>query len=434
MADNKPLGIHHASISQEYHVLNQSLDILSFPAVVDGRIDEEIMRNALQTLVNQHPALRTRFIVTQGQVKREVLPTIHLPLTFLYKSYQSEKELHDFIFEYAELQKNTLPKRDQGPLFSCAFIQTDPQSSIFLLTIDHIICDALSIKLFCDELFSNYDHPEKKSAELITISEDTFTDFVIWQRNKVEKMRDEISAFWSKKIMTATHEGTIIKKNNNLSTLKRQKINLSEELTTALVNKAKDHRVSLFTFLLATFKLLLYTTHQQNTLIRIVHSGRYRQQWKSAIGLFASSMYIDIPIQGKDNLPTLLKTTHQSLYHSFKWGFAPIEYLESIGNPLSAQSMIVEMDYMPIDPFTCSGQLLKVNPLFDASLGGLQPNLDIQLLCYHKNKELCLYVIYREALSSQSSDNLLFSFESLINQLLENPTLRLEQLTMESSA
>ena len=72
----------------------------------------------------------------------------------------------------------------------------------------------------------------------------------------------------------------------------------------------------------------------------------------------------------------------------------------------------IEIDYMPMDIFSHIGQELTVNTLFDESLDYLQPDLDMQLLCYHHEEQLGLYLIYKNKIANENISHHLKSFLS----------------------
>lgn len=391
-----------ASISQAHHLHHGTLDILSFPATVHGALDPTRMRLALQTVVNRHPALRTRFITEENPVQREIFPLTDLPLTFINTSFSSEADMTRFIESLEKKQRHNLPHRSQGPLFKCTFIQYAQDCSIFLLTMDHIICDAWSITLFTKELFETYETPEP--APLVT--EDHFGDFVTWQNNKILRTQEDI--IHNKKNLPLQTQAA--KKNHAPSHREHLKLSVAE--TELLKNKAQYLSVSLFTLLLAAFKLLLLKAEHHDLPIRIVHSGRFKPQWKSTIGLFASSLWVNIPpIQSSLSSTRLITQTRQSLRSAIQRAYVPYEYLDS------SPSIQVEIDYMPIDIFSHRGHLLQVDTLFDASLEHLHPDMDMQLLCYHHQQQLCFYLIYKENIIPHPYlGTLLNNFISSLNQ------------------
>lgn len=401
-----------ASISQEHHSLNHSLDILSFPAIVSGHIDQERMCLALQTVVNRHPALRTRFINQNNTVIREIFKLEQLPISFSTMHVASQQSLLTTIIEYEKNERAKFPKRGYGPLFHCSFIQYGEQSYVFLLIIDHIICDAWSIILFSKELFSTYETQET-SQEII---EDPYSDFVLWQKNRITKHQTEITEYWANTRNLAKIPLTPKEILNKKS--QRERIKLSIENTLKLQELADHLQVSLFSLLLCAFKFLLCHLQLEDNPIRIVHSGRFRHKWKSTIGLFASSAWVSIPNDSKKPLIDFIKNTQKSLQDAIKWSYIPCEYLEKMGE---MKALKIEIDYMPIEIFSHKGTELSVRTLFDESLEYLQPDLDMQLLCYHHHNQLGFYLIYKNSIANE---NILHHFESFLLRMIEDQNMR----------
>ena len=112
---------------------------------VTGNLNTTLLQQCLQTLVNRHEALRTRFVATNGTPRQVIPATLVLSpldvhnLTSLAPDSQAR--------EITRLTENTARKPfdlEQGPLLRGLILQLAPQHTIVELVLHHIICDGWS--------------------------------------------------------------------------------------------------------------------------------------------------------------------------------------------------------------------------------------------------------------------------------------------------
>ena len=121
---------------------------------LDGALDADRLRLALQQIVHRHAALRTAFVERDGrpwQVVRAAQP-FALPLTDLSGAADPQHALAALAAE-----ENRLPfDLSAPPLLRARLVRLAPQSHALLAAFHHIAFDGWSLRVFVDELAALY--------------------------------------------------------------------------------------------------------------------------------------------------------------------------------------------------------------------------------------------------------------------------------------
>ena len=136
----------------EPHHWNQSV-LLAVPS----RLDESVLRKALQAVVDCHGALRSRF-VRDGALWRQtiVLPGTSVPLEHMDVSSLAAGGLRDVIASEAARIESSLDLQ-QGPLLRAAWFNAgDHQAGRLLLVIHHLAIDGVSWRILLEDLQAAY--------------------------------------------------------------------------------------------------------------------------------------------------------------------------------------------------------------------------------------------------------------------------------------
>jgi amino acid adenylation domain-containing protein len=180
----------------------------------------------------------------------------------------------------------------EGPLARFAIVRKSKQEHILLMDFHHIIMDGVSVSIFVKRFYQAY----KKG--MITPPKFTFMDFISgWEKQRVENGFEKHYQHW--KTQLKTKKGGIIQRlegNSNSTIGSRYTINLSEELSQALILFARNSGYGLFATLAGSYALALRNMFNQNEFnIGIPMSGRLLNGMENLLGMFVN-LY-PMPIQ-----------------------------------------------------------------------------------------------------------------------------------------
>lgn len=129
--------------------------IISCAYRVRGDLDVGALSWAIERLIERHEALRTSFVVGDGNMRISVVPTAPAPLTLWDVARHVDPEVA--IERHLVEQSVRSFDLSQAPLFRAFVGRIDARDHIFQLVMHHIIADQWSLEVFRRELFALYD-------------------------------------------------------------------------------------------------------------------------------------------------------------------------------------------------------------------------------------------------------------------------------------
>ncbi|MFI5646184.1 amino acid adenylation domain-containing protein [Kitasatospora sp. NPDC051705] len=122
---------------------------------VSGPLDPERLRAALAAMTARHDALRTRFVTTDGEVRRVVdrVASVELRVLEADDGPRDGRPLALAPFDLAA-----------APLMRAVLVRRGPGGDVLHLDFHHIVFDGISLRVFVDELFEYYAGQEPRTA------------------------------------------------------------------------------------------------------------------------------------------------------------------------------------------------------------------------------------------------------------------------------
>ena len=263
-------------------------------ARVHSALDAPALEQALQQLVERHPALRTTFPVElETPVQRVAdLATI---------SFQQEETAHLDETAFAQyLREETGRPFDltAGPLLRTKLFQRRPNEYVLLFVAHHMVADFWSMALLINELGILYQAQTAGLSARLTPLSTTYVDYSSWQENLLAEAKGEqLWHYWEKQLSGAqtilslpssrprppvqTHAGA------------NERFRIDKELTEKLKRLSQHYNSTLYITLLAAFQILLYRyTGQEDFLVGSPTSGRRESAFRSVVGYFVNPVVL----------------------------------------------------------------------------------------------------------------------------------------------
>src|SRR5205807_2968462 len=121
-----------------------------------GELDTAALRRALDRIVARHEALRTTFVLIDGEPVQRIAPAaetrFHLLEQDLRGHPNAPAELNRLIAEHANASFNLLT----GSLIRGLLLRQSEDEHTLLITMHHIVFDGWSLGIFCNELSKLY--------------------------------------------------------------------------------------------------------------------------------------------------------------------------------------------------------------------------------------------------------------------------------------
>ncbi|HEX7360856.1 MAG TPA: amino acid adenylation domain-containing protein [Bryobacteraceae bacterium] len=405
---------------------------------ISKRVDVQALRNALQALIDRHPALRTTM---PADMDEEPLQQVHarqpVSLEVDCRSY-APGELTERL---SEMSRRPFDLRS-GPLFRAVLCRRSGEKHVLLLTAHHMICDALSWWALLDELQVLYRSHTSGTSPFLPSLAHTYADFVAAEQKKLSGSEGErLWSYWERQL---SGELPVINlpldfPRPALQTFQgsRHTIQIPEELTVRLRAFASRYNVTLYTALLAAFQVLLHRyTGQEDILVGSATSVR-PGEFADVIGYFVNPVPVRADLSGDPEFAAFLKrmgrVTADALEHrEFPFPLL-VERLQPRRDP--SRSPLFQVDFALSKPAPAYRQglaagSLEMEPyLLDEEEG--QFDLGLHITEYERRLSAAFkfntHLFLRETVERMAS-----CFLALLEAVVSSPDQRVSQIPLLS--
>ncbi|MEN5378519.1 amino acid adenylation domain-containing protein [Sphingobacterium kitahiroshimense] len=256
---------------------------------INGDLDIRALEESFVDILNRHQILRTIYIEeNDGSVYQKVLPVEDWKLNIEY-------DLKISLTKYAELQVEKPFNLERDYMVKALLINKSSQENYLLVIFHHIAIDGWSIPILFEEVLSLYKSKVENFEEDIKPLNAQYSDFVIWEKNKVREQEIEQKLnYWEEKLKyldtpKLLSDFRIEKQSKKNGAFKQFKLN--KTLTEKLYELSKSLGVSNYTTLLTVFKILIYKyTGNNDICIGIPIVNRELKDFENIIGFFINRL------------------------------------------------------------------------------------------------------------------------------------------------
>jgi len=338
---------------------------------MEGTLDITVLEKALTELYKQQRVLTTTIIDIEGQAFQLVnaCESVNVNFTDMSETENTEERLRELINK----DFNTPFKLTEEFPIRLLLIKKNRSEYLLLVTIHHMFCDGWSMGVFFRELKKLYyersygKYKENSSSHIIQ-----YTDYaVLSKKNNFLKEKE----YWKKKLFKA----------NLLTELPvvypRPLIDSGEGATVGaadicdyggLKNYCRDNRISIFSFFLGVYGLVLYSFSGENSItVGTPVLNRSEQKWSNIMGLFANTIPISLRIEDGENVSKYLCKVHEDVMEALDNGklqFDEIVELMKVRrkpgvNPIFQSTFSLRSDTLLGEKENVDSGLLKMSPV-----------------------------------------------------------------------
>ncbi|OHV53272.1 non-ribosomal peptide synthetase [Photorhabdus temperata] len=303
-----------------------------------GQVDIAAWQQALNALFARHEALRSVFMVVDGQPQVRLLaPDNGLPLS--QHDLRGIPEAETVLERLSTEEVYTPFDLMSGPLIRAFLIRLRDDEYQFLLTQHHIISDGWSINVLIREFSTLYTAFLAKQPDPLPPLTIQYPDYAAWQRQWLSAEHTQIqSDYWRMMLADAPvlldlptdrprpPEQSFV--GNTLA------VNLDAELTKALKRLSEQQGVTLFmTILSAWAAVLSRLSGQDDVVIGTPSAGRSCREVEPLIGFFVNTLALRIDLSGEPNVAELLIRARQVALMAQEHQDLPFEQVVEIVQP-----------------------------------------------------------------------------------------------------
>lgn len=259
-------------------------------------VDEDALTRAIHRLVERHPILCTIYTSTSAgsehqavqYVDRAKKPEVRL----IDASKWPEKELKLRVEGY---YAEPFDLSSEPPLRVFLF-QRSAEDFIFMLTVHHITCDAISLKIVLDDLFKLYDAEATGRTVELSDVKIRYSDFTIWQKNMLNlDVGQRLKSYWINRLSGPLPVLNLPEDFKRPSVPSYQGgsyyFKFDKELYKSISAYCHEASVTKYVFLLSAFQLFLKKYGQSDdVLVGTPVVGRSRQEFMKVCGNFINTV------------------------------------------------------------------------------------------------------------------------------------------------
>ncbi|MGE5423734.1 MAG: condensation domain-containing protein, partial [Syntrophothermus sp.] len=300
---------------------------------IKGKIDPGILEKSVYILMARHESFRTVFRNDNGNPRQVILADMNFHIEFISLENEEprvrDQKLADYSFANSQRKFNL----ENGPLFYVGLFKISEEEHLLLINFHHIISDAVSIRIFLDELFDVY-HAEsiKKPVELPDIPIN-YRDFAIWETEwlKSAECSSQI-AYWKKELEGIPDQLQLPFDFPRPKQLRfkgaEYYFRIDEKLRAALSVLSKHHGTSLLVPMMSAYAVLLSKYSLQNDIvIGVPVANRSREELQMLVGVLINSLPMRFNINNESSFVELIESTRARFMMAYENKSVPFEKL-----------------------------------------------------------------------------------------------------------
>jgi amino acid adenylation domain-containing protein len=292
--------------------------------LITGNLDREILKKALQNVVNRHEILRTSFDCLPGMTLplQAIASTAEVPILEHNLSGLSPEEQEAKI-EALFQELNQLPfDFERGLLWHISLATLAENKHLLLANFSALIADNVTLKNFTRELSLSYS--ACACGEDFSDESMQYADIAEWQNELLESEETAIGQEYWRKLNIESFDLLTLpwEKQNSEAEFKPQveRVEIRGDLLNSLEAIAQKHKSDISAFLLTCWQILIWRlTTETNPIIGVAIDGRKYEELERSLGLLCKYLPLRRPVQDELNFSELRQQVELNLNEMYNW-------------------------------------------------------------------------------------------------------------------
>ncbi|MFD8439214.1 amino acid adenylation domain-containing protein [Streptomyces microflavus] len=282
---------------------------------VNVALEPDLMFEAVRRLIARHPALRTNFLLEDGQAVQRVSEDAEPDLALFDVQGEDWDTIHATIV--AEYRKPYDLAHD--PLVRFRLFKRGHDRWVIMKAVHHIVSDAISTFTFIEELFQVYEALRQGQAPQLPPVQARYLDFLNQQNTflagreaagMLDYWRSHLPAEVPLLDLPTDKPRPAVQTHNGASEF----FVLDAGLSARVHALARAHDVTPFMVLLSAYYLLLHRySGQDHIVVGSPVTGRTRQDFASVYGYFVNPLPLHADLTGDPTVAALLEQVRQTV-------------------------------------------------------------------------------------------------------------------------
>ncbi|WP_066383171.1 non-ribosomal peptide synthetase [Anabaena sp. CA = ATCC 33047] len=396
--------------------------------IIDGNLNREVFKLAVEKVVNRHEILRTNF---------KNVPGLTLPLQIINpknSSYYQELNLSQLDLptqqakckELFQESKNINFNFAQDSLLNTYILTLSSHQHLLLISLPAICGDVKSLQNLVSEIKSLYT--DNLASSEITEEPLQYVDIATWQQELLTSSDSELGKnYWQQQDISAGINLKLPWQKQPIPSQEYQPGILSQKINSSLVEKIKLFGDKFTTpldnlFFACWLILVSRLTSESELIIGTAFDGRPYQELESAMGLLAKYLPITIELDNQQTIINLIEQIAANKEEAKQWQqYYNWEQINKFDN------LAVGFDYQEIK-LQPSNQ--NINWLID-KIESYLDKFNLRLSCIENQGNWQLNFYYNSNLfSSVNIASVAAQFETLLANVISEPDTAISKLNI----
>jgi condensation enzyme len=294
--------------------------------VTGGRVDPDVLRDALLDVVTRHEALRTRITGPADARYQEILPPSPARLDvrdFPAAPAASREELAETLIH--EVERETMSVHET-PFLRAVLARFDDRDAVLVLMAHHLSVDGQSLAVIIRDLAYRYAARTGHSTPDLPVAPQ-YREFGIWERQAAASA--EAQEYWRRQLDGArfTAVPTDLPRSSGIpESTARHRFLIPGDVVSAIERIARSNRTTRFMAIAAIYQLLLHRlTGVTDVVMAIFTPGRGGGLFDETVGSLYNFVPLRTDLTGCSSYEDVLKRTRRTCLEAFSHDIPSIQ-------------------------------------------------------------------------------------------------------------
>ena len=298
-----------------------------------GQLDRVALERTVNTIVERHESLRTRFVEVDGEPLQVIEPTLGIEVPLEDLSGIEEQQQRERVLAAMRREGEAAFDLARGPVLRIKLLKLGERDHVLLRTMHHIVSDGWSQGVFDREFKTLYEAYREGRENPLPPLGVQYADFALWQRSWLEGGElDKGLAYWKEQLAGIPErlELPADRPRPAVQTFDAEMCHaeLSVEHLTALKRLSRESQATLYMTLLAGFGLLLSRySGQDDIVVGSPIANRQEAQLEDLIGFFVNTLVMRVRVKAGMSFRELLSQVRQTSLQAYQHQDIPFERL-----------------------------------------------------------------------------------------------------------
>lgn len=407
---------------------------------INQKINIDTVKSSIQEIFNRHDILRTVFNHQKVDFPLQIVlkvcePEIHYEDITSFEDLKQKKYIKDYVSE----DKSKLFNLNKDILMRIAVFKTGEESYDFVWSFHHILMDGWCAGIIISEFFKIYNIILKGNYyDLPVVNQ--YRSYISWLEKQDETSFEE---YWKDYVDGYDKAAQIPRKTsyNKINSYLKDEVNL--DITDGCFNSLKmfasKNEVTINTVIQTLWGVILSKYNFTDDVVfgRVV-SGRPPEiiGIESMVGLFINTIPLRIKYKKDKRIIDIMKDLQTDSMKNKKFDYYPLYKIQSKSSlKQNLIDHILVFENYPVDEYV--NENIKGDDGIDESMisdfkVSEQTNYDLNIIASVKDKLSISFQFNSNVFDKRLIKNIALQFELLINELVENYSIKVDEMTLLS--